>query len=124
MFKIHLSNYYIIPNISFWNLHSNNFIWATNYLLNGNENILHELFLVILCQYNTFIHILLKTMQQCFHGVLQLPKGKWFQTKRGEIYTGYKEEVFHNEGGEALAQVDQRDGGCPLRHSRLGWIGL
>ena len=38
-------------------------------------------------------------------------KGKWFQTKRGEIQTEYKEDVFYDKGSEALAP--QRGGGCP-----------
>jgi len=29
-------------------------------------------------------------------------RGKWLQTKRGEIQTGYKEEGFHNKGEDAL----------------------
>lgn len=29
-------------------------------------------------------------------------------------YTGYKEEAFYSKGDEALAQVVQRDGGCPI----------
>ncbi len=38
-------------------------------------------------------------------------KGKWFQTKRGEILFGCKEEVFYGKGGEAQGQVAQRGGG-------------
>ena len=30
---------------------------------------------------------------------------------------------FHNKGSEALAQVGQRGGGCPWRHSRSGLDG-
>ena len=41
-------------------------------------------------------------------------QGETFQTKGGEIQSGYKEEVFYSEGGEALAQVAQRAGGCPI----------
>ena len=33
---------------------------------------------------------------------------------RGEISTGYKEKVFYDKGGEALKQVAQRGGGCPV----------
>jgi len=40
-------------------------------------------------------------------------KGKSFQGKRGEVWTGYKEEVFYSKGGEALAQAAQRGGGAP-----------
>jgi len=34
--------------------------------------------------------------------------------QRVEIWTGYKEEVYYSQGGEALAQVAQRSGGCPI----------
>ena len=27
---------------------------------------------------------------------------------------GHNEEVFYSKGGEALEQVAQRDGGCPI----------
>lgn len=34
-------------------------------------------------------------------------------------------EDFYNEGVGTLAQVAQRDGGCPVPgHSRPGWTGL
>jgi len=33
-------------------------------------------------------------------------------SKPGEVRIGDKEEVFYNKGGEALAQVAQRCGGC------------
>ena len=47
-------------------------------------------------------------------------KGKWLQTKRKEdldLQGRRKEEgrkKIYNEGGEALAQVAQRDGGSPV----------
>lgn len=37
-----------------------------------------------------------------------------FQTKREEIYTGFKEEVFYSKGGKALAKVAQGDSGSPI----------
>ena len=36
------------------------------------------------------------------------------QTKRREIYIGYKEEAFYNKGGKALQQVAQSDGRFPV----------
>jgi len=33
---------------------------------------------------------------------------------KGEIYTEYKEEFFYSKSGEALAQVAQRGGRCPI----------
>ena len=48
-------------------------------------------------------------------------QGKKVQTKRGESYTGYKEEVFHNKDGEAL--VAQRGGGCPIPGDTQGQAG-
>jgi len=55
-----------------------------------------------------------------------LQNGKWFQTKRGEILTEYKEDIFYNKGDETLEQVAQKCGGfkvrldCALR----SWIEL
>ena len=51
--------------------------------------------------------------QTLYQSLLRQDKGKWFQTKRSEIWIGY-EDVFYNKGGEALAQIAQRDGGCPI----------
>ena len=34
-----------------------------------------------------------------------------------------KEEVLHCEGGEALEQVAQRSGGCPIPGSVQGQVG-
>ena len=45
------------------------------------------------------------------------------QTKRGEIYTGYKEEIFYDNGGEALEQIAQRSGGCPVPGDIQGQAG-
>lgn len=41
-------------------------------------------------------------------------KGKWFQTKWGEISTGFQEKNFYSKGGEAEEQVSQRGGGCSI----------
>ena len=43
--------------------------------------------------------------------------------KRGEIQVGCKENVFYNKGGEALAQVAQRGGGCPIPGDTQGQTG-
>jgi len=50
-------------------------------------------------------------------------KGKWFHIKVGEISSRYKEEVFYYKGGEALAQVAQRGGGCPILETQRGGRG-
>ena len=50
-------------------------------------------------------------------------KGKWFQTKRGQIYTGYKKEVFYNKGGEIQGQVAQSGCGCPILGDIQGRAG-
>jgi len=34
--------------------------------------------------------------------------------EKREIYVGYNEKVFYIKGGEALEQVAQRCGGCPV----------
>ena len=39
------------------------------------------------------------------------------------MYTGYKEEILYCEGGEALTQVAQESGGCPLPGSVQGQAG-
>lgn len=49
--------------------------------------------------------------------------GKLIQTKRGEIWTGYKEDVFYSKGCEALTQVAQRGGGLPIPADIQGWMG-
>ena len=41
-------------------------------------------------------------------------QGELVSNWRGDIYTGYKEKGFYNEGGEALAQVAQRGSACPI----------
>ena len=41
----------------------------------------------------------------------------------GEIQVGCKEDVFYNKGGEALAQVAQRAGGCPIPGDTQGQAG-
>ena len=40
-----------------------------------------------------------------------------------EIQTRYKEEVFYSKGSEALAQVAQRGGGCPIPGDSQGQAG-
>jgi len=35
----------------------------------------------------------------------------------------YKEEILYREGGETLAQVDQRSCGCPLPGRVQGQVG-
>jgi len=40
-----------------------------------------------------------------------------------EIKTGYKEEIFYTEGGEALAWVAQRGGRCPITENMQGQVG-
>ena len=42
---------------------------------------------------------------------------------KGKIYTGYKEEVLCNKGGEALEQVAQRGGGSPILGDSQGQAG-
>jgi len=42
---------------------------------------------------------------------------------RGEIQTGYKEEIFYHEGGETLGQVAQRGGRCPIPGQTEGQAG-
>ena len=54
---------------------------------------------------------------------MRCDKGKWFQTKRGEILVGHKEKVFYNKGGEALDQVAQRGRGCPILGDTQGQAG-
>ena len=49
---------------------------------------------------------------------------KWFQTKRGQIQTGYKEKVFYHKSTEVLAQVAPRGGGCPIPADTQGQAGL
>lgn len=36
--------------------------------------------------------------------------------------TSYKEDIFQNEGGETLAQVVQRRGGCPVPETAPGQV--
>ena len=44
----------------------------------------------------------------------------WFQTKRGEIWTGSKEEVLYSKGNDTLAQVAQWGGKCPITGDTQG----
>ena len=41
-------------------------------------------------------------------------KKTWGEILLEDIQTVYKEEVFYNKSGQALAQVAQRSGGCPV----------
>jgi len=42
--------------------------------------------------------------------------------RRGDL-GGHKEEVFYTKGSEALAQVAQRRGGCPIPGDSPGQAG-
>jgi len=54
---------------------------------------------------------------------LWLDKGKWIQTRGGEISIGSKKKVFSSNGSEALAQVAQRGDGCPMPGDTQGQAG-
>ena len=43
--------------------------------------------------------------------------------QRVEIWTGYKEEVYYSQGGEALAQTAQRSCGCPIPEGTQDQVG-
>jgi len=47
----------------------------------------------------------------------------WAPRVLGQVQTGYKEEIFYREGGEALAQVAQRGGRCPIPGNIPGQVG-
>ena len=55
---------------------------------------------------------------------MRCDKGKWFQTKRGEILVGHKEKVICSKGGEALDQVAQSGRGCPVLGDTQGQVGV
>lgn len=44
--------------------------------------------------------------------------------KRALIWSRCKEEAFYNEGGQALAQVIHRGGGCLIPENFQGQAGL
>ena len=46
-----------------------------------------------------------------------------FRKNRNCWDTGYKEKVFNSEGGEALEQIAQRCGGCPIHGDFQGKAG-
>jgi len=48
-------------------------------------------------------------------------QGKWLQTRRGQ--PSYKEEVFYSKGDEAVAEVAQRGGKCPVPGDIQGQAG-
>lgn len=57
-----------------------------------------------------------------FYQVLQCQeKGQCFLTEKAQIQIGHKEDIFDNEGGEALVQGAQRSYGCPIPGS-LCWM--
>lgn len=39
------------------------------------------------------------------------------------MQTTYKEQTFHNEGGETLGHDDQRVGRCPIPGNMQGQVG-
>ena len=49
-------------------------------------------------------------------------EGKWFQIKKGRFRLDVQ-KLFYNQGGEALAQVAQRGGGCPIPGDIQGQAG-
>ena len=54
-----------------------------------------------------------------------IEEGKWFQTKREEIQTGYKEEAFYDKGVEGLARIVYRGSACPIpgdAQNQAEWI--
>lgn len=51
--------------------------------------------------------------QTVWQGLLCQTKEQWFQTTRGEMWFGYKEEVLYSKDGEALEQVALISGGAP-----------
>jgi len=53
-------------------------------------------------------------------------KAKTFQKRRPQpviLSIRYKEEILHDEGGEAPAEIAQRSCGCPLPGSAQGQVG-
>ena len=48
---------------------------------------------------------------------------KWFQTRGGEIWNGYKENVFYSKGSEVLEQVAQRSDGSLIPADSQGQAG-
>ena len=54
-------------------------------------------------------------------GSVGIGQGETF--KREEIQTGYKEKVFYCKYGEALEQVAQRGGGCPISEDTQSQAG-
>ena len=51
-------------------------------------------------------------------------EGKFIEPSPGLCEKGrYKKEVLYNKGGDALAQVAQRGGGCPIPGDAQGQVG-
>ena len=61
-----------------------------------------------------------QTLEQ---GRLGQDKRKLFQTKKGYVQAAYKEKVFYSKAGEALEQIIQRGGGCPIPGDIQGQAG-
>ena len=47
-----------------------------------------------------------------------------FKLREGRFRLDIRQKFFHNEGGEALAQVAQRGSGGPFRRNIQGQVGL
>ena len=50
-------------------------------------------------------------------------RGNGFKLKEGRFRFGIRKKLFYNKGGEALAQVAQRGGGCPIPGDTQGQAG-
>lgn len=50
-------------------------------------------------------------------------KGNCFKIRQVNLIR-YKEEILHEEGGEALVQADERSCGCPICGDIQGQVGF
>ena len=50
-------------------------------------------------------------------------RGNGFKLKEGRFRLDIKEEIFYDEGGEALAQIAQRGGQCSIPGNIQGQVG-